>query len=171
MLTSHLSAGPLHLIIRNFSSQYCAYHITALWGKCHKNTISLVWRHSDAERGKEVRRLWLYCSTFFFWTFSDLPLRVERTPQCPRYHLHELLCLSWGCKLSFLDEFHSLGKLSDLWRHTFRMIEQTDPILHFLSWRQLILGVSDYPGSVQPSLLKTREEDDASESQNSRQLI
>lgn len=40
LLTSHLSAGSLPLIMGNFSSQYCTNDITTLWGKCHKNTIS-----------------------------------------------------------------------------------------------------------------------------------
>lgn len=73
------------------------------------------------------------------------PLMVERTPQCPRCHLHEPRCLSWACKRSSLDESHSLGRLSDLWRHTFRVIEQTDPISHFVSWRQFESEASDYP--------------------------
>lgn len=122
-------------------------------GKCH-NTISqsgLLW--CDAGRVWEVSFIVLQHFAL------DSPLRAERTPQCPRYDLHELLRLSWACKLSSLDGFHSLGRLSDLWRHTFRMREQTDPISRFLSWRQFMLEASDYPGPAQPSLLKPREEE------------
>lgn len=41
LMTSHLSAGSLTLIIRNFSSQYCTDHITALWGKCSKKNAAV----------------------------------------------------------------------------------------------------------------------------------
>lgn len=159
LLTSHLSAGSLPLIISNFSSQYCANHATTLWRKCHQNTIYLwgLLRCEDIMMLTEYRRWdFLDCIAAFV---LDSPLMVERTPQCPRYHLHELLCLSWACKLSSLDGFHSLGRLSDLWRHTFRMVEETDAISHFLLWHWFILEVSDYPGSVQPSLLKPRQEE------------
>lgn len=58
------------------------------------------------------------------------PLRAERTPPCPGFDFHALLFLSSGCKWSSLGGFHSLGKLSRLWTHTLRMMEQQrqDPI-------------------------------------------
>lgn len=165
LVTSHLSAGPLPLIVRNFSSQYCTNHITALWEKSHKNTI----RQQSFLSSGDIMRLmkrWDFVNCIAAFVLDSL-LMVEHTPQCPRYHLHGLLCLSWVCKLSSPDEFHSLGRLSDLWRHTFRMIKQTDPVSHFLSWRQFILEASNFPGSVQPSA-KRRRKDDALQSLNSR---
>lgn len=62
LMTSHLSAGSLTLIIRNFSSQYRTNHITALWGKCIKNAISQSGLHNDAVRVKEVKHPWWCCS-------------------------------------------------------------------------------------------------------------
>lgn len=82
----------------------------------------------------------------FLWV--DLPLMVAHTPQCPECHLHGPPCLSSAYKLSSLDESHSLGTLSDWWRHTSRTRGQTDPISHFLAWREITLEASDYTVST-----------------------
>lgn len=144
LVPSHLSTSSLCLIKSKFSPQYCTYHITALWGKRHINTIREqgLLHYEDIMILRENSVDWI--DTFVL----DSPLMVERIPQCPRYHPHALLCLSWVCKLNSQDEFHSLGKLSGLWRHTFRMKKQTDTILHFLSRHQFILKASDYPVSI-----------------------
>lgn len=93
------------------------------------------------------------------WT--DSPLMAEHTPQCPGCHLHELLCLSFAYKPNSLDESHSLGRLSDLWRHTSRKITQTDPISYFLSWREITVEASDYTVSIYLFKGKRRRKDDA----------